>query len=88
MYADLTRMMMPAQIQTALVDQSRRVLSFNKQVVDWQLATVEKTVQSAQKQLTELVELSADSTRKNIAAVQKLQDEAVEAWTPAESAEA
>ena len=84
MYADLSRMMMPANLRDAMVEQGRRNLAFQKELLSWQMAQV----QTAEEQVVELWKRSMDSTRQAFDRAAELQDKALASLAPAPTEEA
>lgn len=87
MYADLTRMMMPASLRDAALDQGRRGLAFQQELVSCQLAGMKTAEEQAASLWRSLWELSVDNSRKACDQAIQLQDQALSSMTPATDAD-
>jgi len=81
MYADLTRLMVPASLRDAMIEQGRRTLDLQKQVLDWQLAQAE----AGRAQASKLFDLGVQGARSSAAALTDLNEKTLAALQPAGS---
>lgn len=84
MTADFTRTLMPAPLRDAMLDQGRRGLAFQKELLSWQLAQLQRN----EEQVTALWKLSLDNGRAALERGADLQARALDALSPAAPSQA